>query len=239
MREPARVWLVAYATVAVLGCSPSGVRYSGVVADPVALPGQVRQVVDLPGATELGSVEARCVVPSRSLEDGISYGDLACSADLMREALVQTAAHVGGTHLVDVRCSGDAEAHLCEGRVVVAPGARGRLPERPAPFERFRVEVVLLPSEGAAVHTRGMRVPDMVPRLPVSDRFIGEVAAECDGTCNDALARDAVAAGAGYAGAQHYGYASCRDEEGRPASGAVSGCQSWASAYEIHVGTRK
>lgn len=230
---------MASAMVGVLGCSPSGVRYSGVMADPVALPGQVRQVVDLPGATELGSVEAGCVVPTGTLEDGISYGDLACSEDLMREALVQTAAHVGGTHLLDVHCSGDAEAQLCEGKIVVAPGARGRLPERPAPFDRFRVEVILLPSEGAAVHTRGIRVPNMAPRMPVSDRFIGEVAAECDGTCNDALARDAVAAGARYAGAQHYGYASCRDGEGRPATGAVSGCQSWASAYEIHVSTRK
>jgi hypothetical protein len=75
----------------------------------------------------------------------------------------------------------------------------------------------------------------MVPRVPASDRVIGELRAECDGACSGIRLRDALGVGAAYAGARHFGFPECRDSNDQPATDAVSMCRSWASAYQIDV----
>lgn len=226
----------------VLGCSHSGVRYSGVVADPSALASDVRVVAELPGGTELGVVAARCEAASGELEDGILYGDLVCSEPLLRAALVDTAAHVGGSHLVDVRCEAEDALQQCQGHVFVQAG-RSKLSERPRAFDPFSIEVRLLPAPNAT-RSRPPGRAAMVPRVPVSDRPIGEVQVDCDGECSAVRLHAALAEGASYAGARHFGYPECRDSDHHRVehlrgkqSAAV--CRSWASAHRVDADTEE
>jgi hypothetical protein len=224
----------------VLACYSSGIRYNGVLADPVVEAKSIEAGnAALPGP-ELGVISATCEVPRESLLDGISYGDLSCSEDLLRASMRETAAFVGGTHLRETHCVSEGRRLSCTTQVVRAEGAKPRgeapLPRRP-PFDPFSIEVRLVPKDDVVVR-RGPDAPaDMVPRLPVSDDLVGELRAHCDRTCDAAKLRDAIALGARHAGADHFGYPACRvdAEEADAARNLASRCKAWASAYRVDV----
>lgn len=235
----ARTWcLVAgFALVSELGCSASGVRYSGVVSDPAVTPDGVAFVASEDGSTELGVIHALCELPDDGLEDGVTLGDLSCSEELLRSAMRETAARVGGTHLVDTTCTRDGAETSCDAHVFRRASASAGRPPRHLAFDPFAIEVRLHPRPAAGAPSRPAARTDMVPRLPVSDRVFAQVSAQCDGQCDVRALREAVALGAEHAGAVHFGYPECRGEA--PASGQARSCRAWASAYDVDFAPAK
>lgn len=222
-------------------CSTSGVTFSGVIAEPAVESADVVESSD--AVTELGLIEARCEVPDDSLEEGLAYGDLVCSEALLRRSMRDTTAFVGGTHLSDIDCEHDDETYECSGRVLRRePDAGTKALARKAVFDPWSIEVRLRPAPHQSTPSGDVPRPaEMVPRVPVSDLVIGEVFARCDGECATQHLHDAIASGARYAGARHFGFPECRvSRDEAPGTGHdADRCRSWASAYQVDLSDSK
>lgn len=220
------------------GCSTSGVRYQGVVADPVSEPASIEVASAAFAGPELGAISVSCETPTGRLQDGVSYGDLACSRALLRRAMRETAAFVGGTHLADERCSSGERRVRCSSRVMreQRKPPSGGVAKR-SPFDPFAIEVALNAREGVAVRHAPRASAEMVPRVPVSDDVVGEVSASCEGSCDAAILREAIALGARHAGAAHFGPPACQPpvdaRAGEP--DVAASCTSWVSTHQTDV----
>jgi hypothetical protein len=236
-----RFALVTGSLVAVAaGCGGSGVQYSGVVADPAVGPAGIATSGVGASDTELGVVTAVCEHPDDDLEDGVSLGDLSCSEELLRNAMREMAAHVGGTHLADTVCNWDGREASCSAHVYRrATTAKGASVSRHTPFDPFEIEIRLHPTQRTETPAKQAARTDMVPRVPVSDQVFGDISARCDGTCDAQALRAAVELGARYAGAVHFGYPQCRRGGATPSNDVAAACRAWASAYTIDVAPAK
>jgi hypothetical protein len=231
-------------------CGASGVHYSGVYADPIRTADEVELGVPATGSSELGVVEVSCSEPSEPLEDGVTYGDLICSEALVRTALRETAAYVGGSHVADLECEEDGVERVCSARVLRVSGSdetsgasaqasagKPRTLTRQRGFDPWSIHVRLRPARERLPGAETARTASMVPRVPVSETVFGELIATCSGSCDESLLREAVGAGARYARAEHFGYPACRSPEGEEVmtSNAAAGCRAWASVYATDV----
>ncbi|MBN1606316.1 MAG: hypothetical protein JW940_06765 [Polyangiaceae bacterium] len=210
--------LLATISAACLGCTGvprTAAHFAGHSRPRLVGPEQIQSVTDL--ATDydsLGEVSAHCtrVAGERRMDDEW-LSDVACSAELLRSALRTRAAEVGGTLLVDERCSSRPDSVSSGPRVscralVAAPdraepsrttvplgcGGAGPEPERsPSLAEVWNTRVEFTPAR--PMTARGQRRADLVaelPRLPVDHVLLGDVVAHCEAGCSLGGARDAV-----------------------------------------------
>ena len=212
--------LLAAAWTACFGCAAvprTAADFDGHSRAQVVDPHQIRSATDLPADYDsLGEVSAHCtrVVGERRMDDEW-LSDVACSADLLRRALRIRAAEVGGTLLVDERCSSqrdfaarpDGPRIGCRARVAAparaelgggtAPQPSGSVtPAReqsPSVAETWNTRVEFTPARPRPA--RGQRRLDLVaelPSQPLDHVLLGDVVAHCEAGCSLGGAREAV-----------------------------------------------
>lgn len=231
-----------------VGCAasaPGAASFSGREADVRLSPDRVREAPALPreGFEVMGRVAARCAV--RPLTGEATEGwlsEIGCSALLLRQALRERAASVGGELLVGPRCTVGGGCRIrCEGRVArrlagsAAPAAKSEelWPVRESPHFRasdaWEIRVRYVPSEPNRVARRADLVHE-VPELPAGDAVLGNIEARCLSGCELSSVRDAVRAVAARAGAHRAVGVACVATTGE-ASGWL--CTGRASGYAV------
>jgi hypothetical protein len=246
--------LLAMAVTACLGCSSTprtAADFDGHARPRRVGPDQMQSVTDLPADYDsLGEVSAHCtrVSAARQMDDEW-LSDVACSADLLRRALRDRAAEVGGTLLVDERCSSHSESARRPGgpriscRALIAAPARAEPSRKAMPFgshgatsepepspsvaEAWNTRVGFTPAR--AMTARPQRRLDLVaelPSQPMDHVRLGDVVARCEVGCSLGGARDAVRLVAASIGADAVADVRCvRERRGWLCSGR-------ATAYE-------
>ncbi len=194
-----------------------------------------------PGYEILGHVVARCRADEGVVAlDDAWLGDVGCSDDLLRAALREKVARVGGELLVGLSCKTDEQRHgdllgstlhTCSAKVAASAGPRSagiedRLPlsrelPRELPYasadDAWRVSVTVLPADASVAPRRARdvdRVAELAAMLPGRIRM-SDVIARCPDGCERDAARYAVRAAAGRVGATDIvGIACVRSEAG-------------------------
>ncbi len=122
------LWVLAAAS----GCARAHpVRYAGDARAPSVAADDVDFVAELPqGYTVIGELAARCAKPaSHGAVKDVRWIDMMCSEPLLRRAMRERAAGVGGSALVNARCvkthAGSAGAWVCRASVAVGKAAGG------------------------------------------------------------------------------------------------------------------
>jgi hypothetical protein len=215
---------LAFAAFLVVGCgraSGEPARYDGRLGVPPVSVADVRVEPSRPPEYELlGEVKARCRADDGAVElDGEMLADVDCSDALLRAALQEKAASVGGELLVGLRCDvsaqhqGDlfgSELHTCSARVaaprsavkrdVIAPPSQGPYA---SPGQSFDVKVSLRPDDPNAQPRHAVpseRVAELA-YVPPGRVVLGDIVARCREGCDRAVVRHAVRAAAGRVGA--------------------------------------
>lgn len=179
------------------------------------------------GYAALGRVDARCRADDGVVDiDEESLADVDCSDDLLREALREKAAEVGGDVLVALQCRTSEEArgdlydsvlHVCFGNVAMprdeSGAKRSAAAEQPAwrAEDAFDVEVSFRPA-GAHTAPRHAVPVDRVAELafaPVGRVVMGDIVARGPDDVDRAAVRHAVRAAAGRVGASDVAGIAC------------------------------
>lgn len=236
-----------------LGCShtPRPVIYGGRTENPVVAAATVEEAAVQPsGYDVLGRVWSRCTAEKRVAElDEAWLKDVACSKELLVEALRDKTASVGGELLVGRRCvehpSGEAAVVVtCAGLVMrstederaqepldarrsaSAPGALDDTLGLPAEHvtDAWRIAVDFIPARSKA--PRDARRIDLVGEreaVPINEKRIGDIVARCHGTCDEDSVRVAVRAAGAQVGANDVSEVRCvEDRPGWVCTGRAS-----------------
>jgi hypothetical protein len=211
-------FLLLPALLGSVACASSGVRYSGVVVEPVRSPQELEtRAYSSPNEALLGQVQASCAAPQASLDQPDTLGNVLCAPDELEVSMRQRAAKVGATALTEISCSSESGGRwTCVGLVMrnedaaPTPAAQAGI----SGATRFDIQVerggqgyrVERPSAPA------LQAVALVPRVPVSDLPIGEVRARCAEGCTETEVREAVVATASYLGADHVVFPDCQGD---------------------------
>lgn len=207
-------WSVAAGLLVLSGCMASGVQFAGSRQPAVASPDGVQVGVRPPqGASRLGRSSVECT-PLAFEEDvaDVRLSDLSCSASLLRAALLEGAADVGGTFLQEPKCQQKRNSArvtwLSCAADVWGPGETTRpgAAARAAPFASVRdawhISIDFWPAPGRA--RAPMRDAESVAEVDfprVGQVRLGDVSATCDEGCAEHSLRHGLRSAAGWLGA--------------------------------------